>query len=389
MNHYWKLCLAALLLGVTTVPALATQHAPDAKTAARTAQYNQWQADTLNTLKMRGDADSLFTAALYELKPMLGADHTLHTRKHAKQHALDLLDQAASLEPGAADIAAQALMTCSEITGCDIGTYADRYRAAAPNDALAWLPALQVAVKQQDQTEITHIVQRMGTADSFHSYMIAAGERAERGMSHVPPQPDFGDMNRVTGGDQQLIDEVTQSMRSVSARMLAISATMLPYEPITNACTPTAAAFANRRSACRHIGLLLEHGGSAIGNRIGLLLHRQAANSDADYASALATGRRLDWQSHIYISKLIAQSPAEPPGAEPTAKALRKIIAFTQRDTAATRRYQGEAAGRQALLKAAGLPLNPPANWVDKQQQIRLAEDARYLKMGASQTCKK
>lgn len=389
MNIYWKLCLPVLLLGATALPALAAQSAPDTKIDARTAQYDQWQTDAVTTLAMRDDADSLFTAALYDLSPVLRANNTMHTRKHAKQHALDLLDQAAALEPNAADIAAQALMTCSEIVGCDVSTYADRYSTAAPNDALAWLPALQIAVKQADQTEITRIVQRMGAADTFHSYRVASGERAERAMSHVPTQPDFGELNRVVGGDQQLITDVTQSARSVSARMLASMATMLPYEPITKACKPTAAAFPERRQACRHIGLMLEHGGSAMGNQVGLLLHRQAADSDADHARALATGRRLDWQSRLYYSKLAYDNSDTPRGAMPTVTELRKIIAISKQHTAAIRKYHGEAAGIQALLANAGLPLNPPANWVDKQQQIRLTEDARYLKANASQSCKK
>lgn len=389
MNNYWKLCLAMLLLGATALPALAAQHAPDARIDARTAQYNQWQNDAIATLATRDDADSLFTAALYDLSSVPRVDNTVHMRKHAQQHALDLLDQAAALEPTAADIAAQALLTCSKIAGCDVSTYADRYRAAAPNDALAWLPALQVAVKAQDQTEVTRIVQRMGAADSFHSYLVPTGERVERGMASVPPQPDFGELNRVAGGDQQLVADVTQSTRSVSARVLASMATMIPYDPIAKACKPAAAAFAERRSACRHIGLMLEHGGSMIANRIGLLLHRRAANSDADYASALASGRRLDWQSNLYASKFAYDNSGTPRGAEPTATDLRQIIAISKQRTTAIREHQGEAAGMNALLKEAGLPLNPPADWVDEQQRYRLADDARALKATTSASCKK
>lgn len=389
MNNIWKICLSALLLGFVVIPTRAAD-APtttsDAAEAAFVVAHEQWRAATVATLASSNDADSLYAAAYLAGTSMHFANTAnKESEIKARQTSLDLLDQAAALEPHAADIAARALMLCDQLTACDIATYADRYRAAAPNDARVWLPALQHALKQQDDTMVTAILQSMGAAQSFGSYQVAAAQRLRRGLAHAPSSPSLDDALTSMDYDESLREHMATFLRSAQATAMAVAIAMPAFGSLDKACKPTLAAFAQRRSACRSIGLLLEQSGSMIDRRIGLMLHRHAADNDADRAVAIASGRRLDWQTHLYYSKLATNRADTPRDGQPTPAQAREIMTTAQRYINAVREHHGEVLGIQALLTQAGLPLDPPADWFDKQQQSRLADDRRIAKQAQTQ----
>ncbi|MDN5924517.1 MAG: hypothetical protein L0H70_05905 [Xanthomonadales bacterium] len=389
MKAFWKVCLSALLLGFVVIPAQAADAPTTTNDAAESAfilAHEQWRSAAVATLASSKDADSLYAAA-YLAGASLDNAHTedKDDLRKSQQTSLDYLDQAAALAPNAADIAARALMLCDQISACDLAVYADRYRTAAPDDARVWLPALQRAQKQHDETNVTAILQSMGAAQSFGSYQVAAAQRLQRGLAHVSPSPSFDDAVTSMDYDESFREQMATVLSSVQASAMAASITMPAFGSLNKACKPTLAVFAQRRSACRSVGLLLEQNGSYLNRRIGLLLHRRAADSDTDRAAAIASGRRLDWQSKQYYSKLASNVTAMAGASQPTPKQAHALLATTVSYMDAVREHHGEIPGIQALLVHAGLPLEPPADWIDKNQQYRLADDRRIAKHAQAQ----
>lgn len=368
MNSYCKLCLPVLLLGATALPVRAAQSAPPAhKQDARQNIYQHWQTTAIKTLAARDDADSLYAAALLERLPATDADGNMHAREthvraHAMQRSLDFLDQAASLEPDGADIAAQALIACSHISGCDINTYADRYNAAAPNDAFGWWPALQQAQADKNQTAITENLLAMSHAATFTDYFVSHYQRLRRGLDQVPPPPAASTPSSAMGPTS------AGNRRAVVAMAVASAITLPPYGTVSKPCRPDNAQFAQRHEACLAIGKLMQRGAhTMVGYQIGLVLQRRAADNDADRQNALAVGRRLDWQLHNYHEK-VSQSVG------PDRAAAQRRDYFD-----ALEQTGGELSAIQLLLNKAGLPLDPPADWVDKTQQAQLENEQHML----------
>lgn len=372
MTARWNLCLAVLWLGAA-IPALATQSPSAAAKAADTAAYQQWQADAASTLDKSDNADALLTAAMMQttlimqqVSPMVAQDQPAQAlRRDARERKLRFMDRATAREPGAADLAAFALNACMEIPTCDAATYAAHLRRIAPTDALVWWAALRQAEADKDPAAITANLLSMGDAETFNDYWASYYQRLRRGLDEAPLPPlsstPSPEMDGATAND----------LRNVYAIGLASAVALPAYANVTKPCRPDDVHFAERRTACRAIGILLQRGArTMISYRIGLALQRQAANDEADYQAALAAGRRLEWQFEAFYNTLLGPEPDRDQVAAAQARDYLDAIEQTG----------GELAAIQSLLKNAGFALDPPADWVDKDQQARLAHDQRFFK---------
>lgn len=331
MTRYWRTACAAALLSLVALPAAAQQPTNNNGLTATAAARQHWYKQTAATLSKRPDADSLVTAAVLQ-------DNS--------QDKLHLLDRAAKADPGAAGIAALAQMTCSFIKGCDAVSRGQHLLTIDPDNALAWMPELHAARMTTDAAKATDLLQRMAQSKKFDTYHFSIGARVRQTLLRAPGH---------AGPDLKILAPHMQS--SAEANLIAVRYTHIPaYQTLVRACDTSRSQFPQRRASCRNIGLLLEQSGTRIGNHIGLALHRHCAANAPDYAQALASGRRLDWQLHAYETLR---------GNIPEAG----MVAYAK----ATLAHHGEMAGIQALLAKAGVSLDPPVNWIDKTQASSIA----------------
>lgn len=341
------LTCSAAVVGSTVVPPLGPEE------IERRTQMRAWQSDVADSLIEDASADALFTAAMLLPQPVgwyidPEADHTAALTDLA-QRRLRLLDRAAKLEPQSADIASSAMHVCSQLDGCDIGAYAQRLHQAEP-DGAAWLmPALHQASEQQDGETITQIVQQMGEAPVFDSYYGASIQRFQRAVTNarLPPMPsepaDDLDQRQLASG------KAAPLMASTVAAVSFMVATMPRYSDVVQACRPERAEFAQRRSACRNIGLALTDASSMIDNQIGLALRRLAATDKPDELAAVqADIRTRDWLQHAYMQT----------------DQTTNVLAFPR----AVSKYGSEAKAIAALVAEAGLPTSPPLGWVSPRE---------------------
>lgn len=335
MARRGMIACAAALLTLVALPAAAMQPANATSRAATDVARDHWQEQTSATLSKRPDVDSLVTAAV------LQGNHQVKLR---------LLDRAAKAHPGAADIATLAQMTCTFSKDCDDVSRGAHLHAIDPDNALAWMPALHAARAQSDATKVTDLLQRMAQSKKFGTYRLSITARVQRGLASLPLSPDPS-LAKLSDADA----------RNLQASALSLSSNAIPaYQTVLRACPPNRVQSSQRRASCRQIGLLLEQSDARIDNHIGLALHRRAAANAADYAQALATGRRLDWQLHQY---------ALLPGTDAAAG----VAAYMQ----TTLTHHGDMAGIQARLTKAGVALDPPDSWVDKAQASNIARDKK------------
>lgn len=368
MKSRWNARLPALLLAALVLPALAAQASSEVVTAADSAAYQQWQTSTAKMLAASDDADALVAAAM--MQKSLVASRSAHLaankqstkalQQEARMRQLTLMDRAAAREPDAADLAAIALMTCLDVPTCDVPAHVARYRRIAPTDALVWWSPLQRAEAAQNQAAITANLVAMGHAESFNDYWMSYTTRLRHGFADAPPPP-------VPSSPK--FNETSPNTWKVIYVTALVSAVAMPgYANLIKPCRPDNAQFAQRRSACFAIGAMMQHGArTLISYRIGLALQRRAADNDADLQEVLATDRRLDWQSQSY-SETLLQGTSNDQAAE-------QARDFSD----AVDRTGNEITAIQMLLKKAGLPLDPPVDWVDKNQQSRETHDQRAL----------
>ncbi|MGH8214301.1 MAG: hypothetical protein ACREPZ_01190 [Rhodanobacteraceae bacterium] len=282
----------------------------------------KWWAGTAKTLASRGDIDSVFTAGVILQSGLAGPDE--------RERGQQFVRQAAQRDPASADLAAMAMLGCTEQDGCDPGAYVERYRHTTPHDARAWLPALIRATKRRDEAAITRTLAHMAAAHRFRGYWIELMERFHRAFSHVSPLPGAG-ANPAADPD---------GARWSTALNLASAVAIPGYQSLTLACKPDNSAFPSRESDCRRIGQLLTHGETLVQNRIGSRLLEWTARNAGERDAVLAMRHTMRWQK---------SAAGRLEGAADWADALLK--------------YRSESRAIEARLERAGLPLDPPKDW--------------------------
>ncbi len=372
--------LAALIVLLAWAPAATAQ-----QISPEWAQAMQWRMDTVQVLSARNDADALYAAAILEASAIGLDPQTGEAAAPSPTAALGLLDRAAALDPDAADIATAALRLCADIETCDLTQRRMALLAVAPHNAFAWVPALRQSREHEDSQRVTSILQHMAAAERFDSWWIASATRLQRGLAQAPLRPL--DLSQgapwVRAADDAMRQRFGKLASDTHAWILAMTFGMPSYSALAAACKTDNPAFAVRQIDCRRIGLLLEQQGtSVIANRIGLVLHRRAALDATDLEAALAAERRIDWQFEAFRDQIMVVPDFGPDVTSLTPAQKQQL--FDWLDTMATslrfRRQQGSELGAiRVMLRQAGIPLEPPADWIDQQQQRRRQrEQARH-----------
>ena len=305
-----------LLVGAAACGHAADRGAEESKPPS--AAYTWWTG-AAGTLTTRGDTDALVTAGAILRLGLAGPDERARGQK--------LVEQAGQRDPTSADIAAIAMLGCTDGNGCNLGEFVERYRQASPQDARAWLPALTRATNKHDEAAITRTLAQMAAAHRFGGYWIELMERFHRALSHVPPLP---------GTDPADPDDA----RWATALNLATALAIPGYRSLTLACEPGNSALPSRKRDCRKVGQLLAHSETLVQNRVGLRLLEWTATNAGERDAALAARQRMQWQKSA-LGRL--------EGTADWADALLE--------------YRAESRAMGARLEDAGLPLDPPKDW--------------------------
>ncbi|MGV8932700.1 MAG: hypothetical protein ACOH1R_11405 [Luteimonas sp.] len=166
--------------------------------------------------------------------------------------------------------------------------------------------------------------------------------------------PTAGERQVLLGGEPGASMEELSMVTSLV--LLGAGAIAMPsLQPLTEACQGNAlASIATRRDACRHVAALMaETSDTNLGVSIGLALQERLANTQGEHAAVDATRRRFDWQM-LQWGRVAASQPRD--GAAQFAEWLR--------DPA----VDSEHAMVERVLRAAGVPLDPPAGWQAPQR---------------------
>ena len=321
MHHAWKYQVAvllSLLCGPCGVMAREGAHV-DA------AAYEAWQQDAVANLSAMPDTDALVTAGvLAGMSP------------NGKARFVDLLDRAVTSAPQAADIGLLDIMACTEQPGCDALQREVRMHSVDPRNGNFWIVALHDASEHADQTRIDTALTGMAQSTSFDLYSVSLGRRMLLGLKRIPPAPGFD-------------DTPVDVARQVQARTLVLAVATPAMQDLVEACRPGTPAGNTRRKTCRAIANSLRHSDSLITNMIGLRLQEWTASDATDRNDALAGRRRLEWK----MSQLRDVSDS----VMPPVTRMGTLLA-----------HKNEVDGIDAVLRATGRPLDPPAGWQPSHQ---------------------
>lgn len=332
-----RMMLVALLTTPFSLPAHAEPS--DATPASGNARIAR-------TLARMHDPDALVTAAI--MQPLAFASLTYETRVSDGETANDrmsaLLEEAHKLQPASADIVGLTMMSCHINRSCDAQAMGRQLHALDPDNANAWMPALQHARSTGDAEAVTATLDRMAQSRRYDSYWIATLGRIHRALK-LAPTPDGKPLNT----DQRASFAIT------------LAGFVIPeYTNLIKACDPADTAFPTRRPSCRAIGLMMESSPMLVSNMIGATLHRRAARDRSDYAHAVGTTRDLIW-----VQTEFARLTDPTMASQGAARAYLDVLLSSPT----------EAHAMRTQLHNAHLPVRPPTGWTDHQLQSMLTSD--------------
>ncbi len=332
-----RMMLGVLLAALGALPARAgSPHSTTTHDNARIA----------DALARMHDPDALVTAAL--MQPLAIASLTYGTKvsdgEAANDHMSALLQKARKLQPASADIVGLTMMSCHLGTSCDGQAMGRQLHTLDPDNAYAWIPALQHARSTGDTDAVTAVLDRMAQSRRYDSYWIATLGRLNRALA-LAPTPNGNALN----ADQR------------AAYAIGLAGFVIPsYSGLIKACAPADAAFPARRTSCRAIGIMMESSPMLVSNMIGALLHRRAARDRDDYDHAVDTTRNLIWVQTEFAR--LSSQQMDPHGA---ARAYLDVLLSSPTEVQAMR----------TQLQSAHFPVLPPRDWTDPQLLNMLKSD--------------
>ena len=258
--------MAAAAAGLVPVaqgrPVTATAHAP---------QPQAWYHGAAATLETRSDAASLAAAALL----IQGADPR---STDAAARALHLVERALEADPANHALGWMRLRLCEKSPGCDAGEAAASMRWLDPDNAAAWLTALQRAAAERDETAIEHALAGMAQASHLRYYWNPTVVMAL-------------DALRAQGGGERHAPATHAQLETVIAFALPV---LVPApQPLFDACPAGAAA--PRHDICQRVALLLQSADTVAAQLAGYSLQRRLAPPESPQArSALEHHRALE-----------------------------------------------------------------------------------------------
>lgn len=287
------------------------------------------RSQSIRALAAMPDADAKVTAALLA-----------QTVPSQRSRVQPLLDRASTLAPSAADIALLDITVCAASRGCDVRTRSARLDHRAPDNAAFLMADLHDASVRRDSARIDAIVSKMAAMRTFDLYFTPLRQRLTQALQRIP---------RITTTASPAPS--AKAAASVEAMAMLAAVAIPAFQDVAGACKPTPmhALKSQRRRDCRQLAEAFKQGDTMLANNLGWRLQQWSARNDDDRAQAIAQQRMLSWQA--YEVAALATS-----GAMPIDRHI-ALMAAHPRETDAV----------QAILKRAGKPLEPPADWHAKK----------------------
>lgn len=338
--------LAASAAAAPAAPAAAAsapapQSVQGAAQAADQAAYQAALHQLLDTLRTSASPRERALAAQLLMVVPAADGNVAGATEEAQSGAL--LRAAAQAAPD--DALVQSLWANADprLSGCDVKDpcpqRADALARVQPDNAVAWIPAVDAAWQRKDATGIDAALAKMANARGYDDFL---GQALKAWMDIYTRYP-----LPVPTSDPEAARFGPRATAFVAALAMASATTLPPFDKVVKSCQremhPDAPK--SRLRDCAQIGrTLLVHGDSLLGRMIGRALLRvsgQATPADIEPA------RVAQWQQEMW-GKLSA-AHTEPAQLDAVA--------------ADWARADNEIEVMQMQLQRAGIPLTPPTGW--------------------------
>jgi len=327
-----------MIKNLLMVLALALLHAAAAMAAraprdagAEIDVYAAWRGTAAGILAARGDAHSLAAAAA--LTYVGPASRPRTDVMKAASAALDFAVKASELAPEDAAISWLRLQLCANAVECDLRDAATTMRWVDAENAAAWLPTLATAQRDRDTVEVDRLLMDMAHDSRFDLYgnltIVRIYDALKKVRGQLPGNYARSDLARLTEAMGVGSEAVTPS-----------------FSPLINACRE--APGTERRESCLKLSKTLQRSDAVLAQLVGFAIERRLTPPDSKDQRMLAERRRvLEWR---LASANLSDSPLLPWLQNARARARAAIIRATPR----------EEDSCTAILRAHGMPLNPP-----------------------------
>lgn len=322
MPHSWTIRMLAATTGALLATAV-TAHgnpSPHDQLAADTA----FRASAAHQLASTSDVDAMVTAATLD---QLGAG--------SSKQAMSLLDRAVRKAPKAADISLLDLTLCSMRQGCDVLRRERQLRRIDPANGIAWMASLHTATQAHDDRRINEILGQMAKTRRFDVHFVSLGRRFIKALGEVAPVAQPVDAS----------DATLSARRYMMASNVLTALTIPAYQDLLTACSPETTTSDARRDSCRKVAQSLQRGDIIVTHLVGLQIAQWTATGAEAKVAATQRRRQLQWR----VSRLGAIA-----GNSPAAQVKQAEGMFV---------HEREIDNVDAMLTAAGEPLDPPRGW--------------------------
>jgi hypothetical protein len=319
--------MTALLLLLLAVSTACVQPATRADFGHSSADYSAMS----DKLAAKGTANSLATAALLK---RFGTE--------PDKGSYELAAKAVALAPDRTDLAWLEVRFCVAVPGCNLPAREENLRRLDPANSAGWLGSLNRALAKGDTAGVDAALAGLGDAGQFNVYfdplvVIASHELiSER-------QKQLGSL----GHDQ--VATATMTMIGV------VAASVLPgFQAVNAACSNESLENTPRIESCRKVGQAFEHGDTYIVEGLGLSLQQHLWPEDSPEAHGVKDRLRVIQYRLEEYSRLPISSPR---AADLPADYL-DVLQQQKREQDASLVY----------FKRAGVPFDPPADWVTSEK---------------------
>jgi len=287
-------------------------------------------APEVNRLVHQGTADALAAAALLR---QIGAD--------TDTGAYALSAQAVRLAPARAEFAWLAMRLCDTSDSCDAQPVERHLQEIDADNAAGWVGALGRAQRRSDVQAVDAALDSMGRAGSFRVYFEPL----------------------VAATTQQLLIAATHSGKPVDA-MARASMTMTMIGVVASAVLPGTRIFSyscqgselqvkGRLARCRAASASIERSDAYIVQGLGLSLQQKLWPADSAEYSQVSERRRV-FQYRLEKYNTLALSSSDP-------------AQFPADYLEMARKHEREQDVALAYFARAGIPPDPPPDWVSLQ----------------------
>lgn len=339
-----SLFLAGLLALTSGSAAAAPVVADPAATTAQAADQAAYQSAMRELVRtLRDSASPRDRALASQLLPVIPAADGSEPASAEQAASGKLLRAAAQAAPNDALVQALWVNAMPQLSGCDVKDpcpqRADALARLQPDNAVAWIPAVDAAYQRKDAAGVDAALAKMANARGYDDFL---GQALKAWMDIYTRYP-----LPVPTSDPAAAGFSPRATALVAAMGMAAATTLPPFEGVAKSChrdlNPDAPA--SRFRDCAQIGrTLLAQGDSVLGRMIGRALLRVSGQATpADIESA----RIAQWQQENWMRLGANADPARlDVAAGDWAKA------------------DNEMAVLQIQFQRAGIPLTPPAGWM-------------------------